>query len=96
VLFVAVKRYGAGLKALGLLVAGGLIVHGVLLGSLMLFLRGYIGAEVLSVTQALNGLVPLALRYFAMPDRPAPAAVSRAPARAPRRRAPKPAPPPMD
>lgn len=96
VLFVAVKRYGAGLKALLLLVAGGLAVHGVLLGSLMLFLRGYIGPEVLSVTQALNGLVPLALMYFAMPDRPVSMAPARPAPRAPRRRAPKPAPPPVE
>ncbi|MEP9366751.1 HXXEE domain-containing protein [Xanthobacter sp. VNH20] len=93
-LLVAVRRYGAGAKAIALVVLAGVLVHAVLMGSLLAYLRDFIGLVPLVVIQVLNAAIPAALmvggfyRRAAAPPPPVPAA-----ARAPRkpRRPPSPA-----
>ncbi|MFG1423291.1 HXXEE domain-containing protein [Roseixanthobacter liquoris] len=98
-LAVAVRRHGAGVKAIGLVSLAGLLVHAVLMGSLLAYLRGFIGLWPLVAIQVLNAAVPATLMAVAFKGRtpqgrvPAPPPAPAAPARAPRkpRRPPAPA-----
>ncbi|MFG1411158.1 HXXEE domain-containing protein [Xanthobacter sp. VTT E-85241] len=88
-LAVAVRRYGAGVKAIGLVLLAGLLVHAVLMGSLLAYLRDFIGLVPLVAIQVLNAALPAALMVAAFHGRvavppPAPATPVRAP-RKPRR-----------
>lgn len=84
-LAVAVRRYGAGLKAIGVVILAGLLVHAVLMGSLLAYLRDFIGLAPLVAIQVLNAALPAALMVAAFhgrvaaPPPPAPAAPVRAP-----------------
>ncbi|MFG1462007.1 HXXEE domain-containing protein [Xanthobacter sp. DSM 24535] len=60
-LSVAVRRHGAGLRELALLVLAGVLVHAVLMGSLMAYLRGFLGVAPLVAIQILNAALPAAI-----------------------------------
>ena len=78
-LFIAARRYGAGVRTLALVVASGVAVHVILMGSLLAYLRDFIGLIPLVAIQILNGFLPAAVLYLAVyrqrqPARPAAAA----------------------
>ncbi len=71
-LFVAVTRAGIAKHALAFVVAGGVIFHLILMGSLQAYLRDYIGLWPLNILQGLNAFVPAALMYVGTLSRSAP------------------------
>jgi len=68
---VALARYRLGWRAVGATVAAGIVLHAVLLGSLIAFLRGLIGSGVLDVIQYLNPAIAGLIVYLATRPRKA-------------------------
>lgn len=58
-------RAGIGRRGVGAIILGGVLAHVVLMGSLLAFLQGWIGAAVLAVIQVLNMAVPMAVALIA-------------------------------
>ncbi|WP_029004476.1 HXXEE domain-containing protein [Azorhizobium doebereinerae] len=71
-LSVAVTRAGLPRRVLLFVLAGGIAVHVILMGSLQAYLRGFIGLWPLNIIQVLNAFVPAALMYAGMRVRKAP------------------------
>lgn len=68
---VALSRYRLGWRAIIATVAAGVVLHAVLLGSLIAFLRGLIGSGVLDVIQYLNPAIAGLIVYLATRPRKA-------------------------
>ncbi|MEP9378859.1 HXXEE domain-containing protein [Aquabacter sp. CN5-332] len=85
VLVVAVRRYGAGVRAVLIVPLAGIVVHAVLLGSLWAYLNFWFGDAVLAAIQVLNALVPAGLMLLVTRPR-AVAQPTPAPAPTPKRR----------
>ncbi|HTK02958.1 MAG TPA: HXXEE domain-containing protein [Bordetella sp.] len=58
-------RAGIRWRGVGAIILGGILTHAVLMGSLLAFLQGWIGAPVLAVIQMLNMAVPLVVALIA-------------------------------
>jgi hypothetical protein len=58
-------RAGIGWSGIGAIVLGGVLTHAVLMGSLLAFLQGWIGASLLAAIQVLNMGAPLAVALLA-------------------------------
>ena len=69
--YVALTRYRLGWHAVIATVAAGIVLHAILLGSLIAFLRGLIGSDVLDVIQYLNPAIAGLIVYLATRRRPA-------------------------
>ena len=68
---VALRRDGLGWRAVIATVVAGIVLHAILMGSLLAFLRGLIGSDVLDVIQYLNPAIAGLIVYFATRRRPA-------------------------
>ncbi|WP_164919556.1 HXXEE domain-containing protein [Hansschlegelia zhihuaiae] len=64
-LFVAARRYGAGLRAILATALAGVVVHAVLMGSLIAYLHSWFGEATLATIQILNACVPAGLMWLA-------------------------------
>lgn len=82
VLVVAVRRYGAGVRAVLMVPLAGIVVHAVSMGSLLAYLNFFFGDAVLATIQVLNALVPAGLMVLVTRQR---AVVLPAPTPKPRR-----------
>ena len=67
---VALGRYRLGWRAVIATIAAGIVLHAILLGSLLAFLRGLIGSDVLDVIQYLNPAIAGLIVYLATRRRP--------------------------
>ncbi len=68
---VALSRYRLGWGAIVATVAAGIVLHAILMGSLLAFLRGLIGSGVLDVIQYLNPVIAGLIVYLATRKRKA-------------------------
>lgn len=69
--YVALSRYRLGWAAIAATVAAGIVLHAILMGSLIAFLRGLIGNDVLDVIQYLNPAIAGLIVYLATQKRTA-------------------------
>lgn len=69
--YVALARYRLGWRAIIATVAAGIVLHAILMGSLLAFLRGLIGSDLLDLIQYLNPVIAGLIVYLAMRRRPA-------------------------
>ncbi|MEP9378860.1 HXXEE domain-containing protein [Aquabacter sp. CN5-332] len=82
-LLVAVRRYGAGMSGVLAVVLGGLIMNGVMIGSLVAYVNGWFSEAVLVGIQIPNTFVPAGLMWLmtrqrvVVPPTPAPASKPR-------------------
>ena len=63
--YVALSRYRLGWSAITATVAAGVVLHAILMGSLIAFLRGLIGSGALDAIQYLNPLIAGLIVYLA-------------------------------